>query len=368
MSRRSRAKIASPIATDAQLRAMLSYVRDSAANRPGVYRMISEDGEVVYVGKSKQLRSRLLSYFRAEYPEEKAARIIRQARHIEWDYEPSEFAALLKELRQIKKLRPRYNVAMMRDRRHYAFIKVSRESAAKLSVVRGPSGDDAVAYYGPFIGPSRVDAAVRELNDVLGLRDCRPSQKMHFSDQPELFSIPSRTPGCIRYEVKKCLGPCVGGCSVSEYQKAAALARAFLDGSSDGPLNHLEKEMLMASEALEFERAARLRDKLGRLESLREQFGRLRYAVEKLSFVYNVPGYSGNDRTYIIRRGLVRHEVATPKSAEEQHQLQQLIEEVFGNGEPKQSGVMLHEIDELLLLTSWFRKFPSEIPKDVQFQ
>ena len=97
-------------ASDSELEAMRAHVRANAADRPGVYRMLSADGEIVYVGKSKQVRSRLLSYFRCEYPEEKGARILREARSIDWEYCPSEFAALITELRLIKRLRPRYNV------------------------------------------------------------------------------------------------------------------------------------------------------------------------------------------------------------------------------------------------------------------
>src|SRR5881227_3459992 len=112
--------------SDTQLAIMRSNVRETAADRPGVYRMLSSDGEVVYVGKSKRVRSRLLSYFRCAFPEEKGARILREAVRIEWEYTPSEFAALVGELRLIKKYRPRFNVAMKRDARHYCFIKLTK--------------------------------------------------------------------------------------------------------------------------------------------------------------------------------------------------------------------------------------------------
>src|SRR6266496_3681936 len=89
--------------SDAQLAVMKSNVREAAADRPGIYRMLSGDGEVLYVGKSKRVRTRLLSYFRCAYPEEKGARILREAEAIDWEYTPSEFAALLQELRMIKR-------------------------------------------------------------------------------------------------------------------------------------------------------------------------------------------------------------------------------------------------------------------------
>ena len=342
---------------------MHADVRARAANRPGVYRMLTTAGEVVYVGKSKRLRTRLLGYFRCAFPEEKGARILREADRIEWDYTPSEFAALLEELRQIKRLRPRLNVAMKRDGRNFCFLKLTRGTAPKLLVVRAPSHDDASIYYGPFQGAQRVGDAVRELNDALGLRDCAKDQAMHFADQPELFSIFPRTPGCIRFEVKKCLGPCVGGCTARQYQERVKLARAFLDGDDDGPVEMLRTEMERASERLEFERAASLRDKLLRLEELKEQFARLKFAVETLSFVYPVPGHEGIDRLYFIRRGRVRAEMDWPQSTDEQAQLTSLIDKVFSPLERETSQIPTHEIDELLLLSSWFRRFPAELKR-----
>jgi excinuclease ABC subunit C len=346
---------------EAQISAMKDAVRAGAADRPGIYRMLSATGEVVYVGKSKRVRSRLLSYFRCSYPEEKGARILREAESIDWEYTPSEFAALLRELRLIKTFRPRLNVQMKRDALHYSFIKLTRGAAPKLAVVRGASADDASVYYGPFVGAQRVGEALRELSDALMLRDCKSDMKMHFSDQQELFQLTARTPGCIRFEIGKCLGPCVGGCSVSEYDERVSMARAFLDGSSDGPIEMLREKMDLASESLEFERAASYRDKLGRLEGLREQFGRLRFAVEKLSFMYTVKGYDGDDRVYLVKRGVVRAELNRPRTTWQRAKLKRLAEEMFSVREPVSTSVPTHEIDELLLLSSWFRRFPDEM-------
>ena len=352
-----------PPTSDEQIALMRAAVRERAEDRPGIYRMISADGEVVYVGKSKRVRSRLLSYFRCAFPEEKGGRILREAHTIDWEYTPSEFAALLTELRTIKRLRPRFNVQMKRDARHYAFIKVSKGAAPKLLVVRGAGSEDGGIYYGPFQGAQRIGEAVRELNDALGLRDCPLDQKMYFSDQQDLFGMPLRTPGCIRHEIRKCLGPCIGACSVNEYTERVALARAFLDGADDGPIERLRQQMRESSDRLEFERAGALRDKLRRLEALREQFGRLRFAVETLSFVYTVRGVDGDKRLYLIRRGRVRAEVAAPRSSRDRRQVRELVDSIFSPPERDSSSIPTHEIDELLLLSSWFRRFPNELDR-----
>jgi excinuclease ABC subunit C len=355
-----------PINTDEQLAALRATVRAGTTDRPGVYRMISAEGEVLYVGKSKCVRTRLLSYFRCVYPDDKGARIVRQAATIEWEYTPSEFAALLLELRQIKRFRPRFNVTMKRDARHYAFIKLTRGTAPKLLVVRGAGSDDGGTYYGPFVGARNVQDALRELNDVLGLRDCAQDVRMHFSDQQELFQIAPRAPRCIRHEIHKCLGPCVAACTASQYMERIAHARAFLNGESDGPADMLRAQMEGCAERLEFERAASVRDKLQRLESLREQFARFRFAVETLSFVYTAKGHAGDDRVYLIRRGRVRAEMPRPRRARERKRLAALVDEVFAPRERDSVQVPAHEIDELLLLSSWFRRFPAELRKAVR--
>ena len=112
---------------------------------------------------------------------------------------------------------------------------------------------------------------------------------------------------------------------------------------------------------MEFERAASLRDKLHRLEELREQFGRLRFAVETLTFLYTVRGHEGDDRLYLIRRGCVRAEAPTPKTAHDRRSIDELVQSVYSVPERKSSSVPTHEIDELLLLSSWFRRNPGEL-------
>jgi excinuclease ABC subunit C len=141
------------------------------------------------------------------------------------------------------------------------------------------------------------------------------------------------------------------------------LARDFLDGAHDAPIETLRSAMESSSEALEFERAAQLRDKIGRLESLREQFSQLRFAVESLSFVYTVPGFGDEHRSYVIRRGRVRAELPTPASSSEKRALAVRAAEIFAPSERVSATVPAHEVDELLLLSSWFRKFPAELER-----
>lgn len=360
--RRRRRRELSPL-VEARRDAMLAMVKSDARDLAGTYRLLAEDGEVLYVGKSKGVRTRLLTHFRAEYPKDKSARMIAESHSVAWDYEPSEFAACLAELRQIKRFRPRYNVAMKRDARHYAFIRLTTGPAPKLHVVRGSHSHDAATYFGPFHGAVQLAAALRELNDALGLRDCSLDTKMHFADQVELPVAVPRTPGCIRYEIGRCLGPCVAATTAAQYDDRIRLAREFLAGRHDAPIIALREAMEASSERLEFERAAALRDKVGRLESLQAQFVRLRFAVETLSFTYTVAGESGDDRAYVIRRGRVRHEGPAPTTPAERALLETHVANVFAPVARESGAVPSHEIDELLLVASWFRAHPSELER-----
>lgn len=323
--------------------------------------MLTESGEVLYVGKSKRVRTRLLSYFRAR-DDEKALRILRDARAVEWSYEPSEFAALLRELQLIKLHRPRFNVQHKRDGR-YSFLKLAPGAAPRLFVVTMVA-DDRAQYFGPFRGGRRIQDAVRELNDTLGLRDCPLATPMEFADQPDLFHF-ERTPRCHRHAVGRCAGPCAGLCTEAEYAALVRLARAFLDGNADEPLHWLEARMNGAAERWNFEYAAMLRDRIQRLEMLRTEFGRLREALDRLTFLYPVPGHEGKDRVYLIRRGTVREVLARPRSRRARERLIARIELHFGAPEPDVALVSKHQVDEILLIERWFRLRPAEVERTV---
>lgn len=340
--------------------ALREQIRE-ARNLPGTYRMLAEDGEVLYVGKSKQVRTRLLSYLRAREGE-KAHRILGDAHTISWEYDPSEFAALLRELELIKRFRPRFNVQHKRDGR-YSFLKLTAGPAPRLFVVHSVA-DDAATYYGPFRGGRRIVEAVRELNDLLGLRDCPVSTPIHFADQSEMFGV-DRTPRCHRWELKLCAGPCAALCTLDDYRRRVALARAFLNGDADEPLRWLNERMIAAAERWEFEYAASVRDRMQRLEALRDEFSRLREALENLSFLYPVPGVEGDDRVYVVRRGTVRAVVAAPRTRRERLALSRLVAEHFDHPEPEGALVAKHQVDEILLVARWFRAHPDELGRTI---
>jgi excinuclease ABC subunit C len=333
-------------------------VRAACQNRPGVYRMLGPGSEVLYVGKSIKVRSRLLSYFRADRGD-KAAEIISHTHHIEWEYAPSEFAALLLEMRSIQKWRPPFNVEHKRDR-VFCFVKLTREEAPRLLVVREVL-DDGATYFGPFRGPARVRDVVREVRDLLELRDCLGSTPMRFADQLDLFGADAQ-PLCMRAEVHKCLAPCAGRCTKHEYLGQVEVARRFLDGDADVPLTILRQRMAVAADRLHFEYAAQLRDRMMRLEDARAELVSLRGIIDSLSFVYRVPGHNGEDRVYIVRRGSIREEAPAPGSDADRTALAERAHRVLTRRETF-ARVAPTQAAEILLLARWFRLRPAELER-----
>lgn len=333
-------------------------------NRPGVYRMLDAARRVVYVGKAKRLRTRLLSYFRAADSDEKAGRILRAAADVEWEYQPSEFAACLGELRQIRRFRPPFNVHMNHTRR-VAFIKVSRGPAPKIFVSRAtPQG--GMTHYGPFVGPGRLLDAVRVLNDLLGLRDCALDMPIHYAQQADLFGRPGRA-ACPRHDFGTCTGPCGGLVSESEYRRRVGVATAFLEGRGIAPLDRVVRELTELSAANAFERAARWRDRFEALEWLLAASVRARAAVEALTFIYTDPGALGDARAYVIRRATVRATAQAPRSPLEVEAFRALVAE-HAAPEHEPSAIPTEAIDETLLLLSWFRRHPAALRRTVPFR
>jgi len=339
--------------------ALRAYVRAHAENRPGVYRMLGPGGELLYVGKSVRVRSRLLSYFRAERGE-KAWELIREASRVEWDYIPNEFAALVTEMKLIQRRRPRFNVEHKR-KRIYAFVKVTREPAPRLVPVSRVA-EDGATYYGPFPRVGALARTVRELAHVLGLRDCPGPTPIFFQDQLEIFRE-GRVPRCLRADLGSCLAPCCGRVTSADYLAAVETGRRFLEGRARRPLEELEERMRQAAARHDFEYAALLRDRLERLRGFRDQLVAFRGRVENLTFVYRVPGFRGDDRLYLIRKGRIQRSMVHPKSRRERHAVARAVDQVFGEGDDGPAALSPEEAAEILLVARWFRLHPEELER-----
>jgi excinuclease ABC subunit C len=320
--------------------------------------MVNANGVLIYVGKAKSLRSRLLTYFRPGSRDAKAGRILDQTRSLTWEYAPSEFAALLRELELIRRWQPRCNVQGQPRRRRRTYVCLGRRPAAYLFLACRPAAS-VLASFGPVPAGRQAREAVRRLNDWYGLRDCPQAQEMTFAEQREFFSV-LRSAGCLRHEIGTCMGPCLGACSRAEYGEQVRAARAFLEGANRIPLQELERDMASASAELAFERAAAVRDKLEALRWLWEQLARIRRAREQHSFIYPVCGHGEKEIWYLVQRGRVVGAMRPPRTCSEQTQAAQRIEMAFRTEDVWTAPPVNEVIDGVLLIASWFRRHPEE--------
>lgn len=337
--------------TQPRLRAQ---VREFAPKEPGVYGMLDPRGRIIYVGKAKCLRARLLSYFRTQSRDPKAGRILKQTRTLLWEQTADEFSALLRELELIRRFRPRFNVVGQPGQQRYVYLCLGKAPAPTVYLSPHPTGKER-AIFGPLVGRGQLDEAVRQLNDYFRLRDCPSTIPMVFADQPRLFVEADAGAHCLRYDIQTCLGPCAGLCSRQQYEAKVRAARAFLDGRDRSLLQKLRQQMLAASAELRFEQASGFRDRLQILTRLDERLELLRTARRKHSFLYPLTNTQGSTVWYLVCRGEVCAAVRPERSRE---QAQTTVTAVYASGTPAVWGEGCAE--SVLLVSAWFRKFPQE--------
>ena len=218
-------------------------------SRPGVYRMIGAKGDVLYVGKAKSLKARVSSYAKSGGHSNRIMRMIAETRAMEFVVTSTETEALLLEANLIKQLRPRYNV-ILRDDKSFPFILVAEDHEAPQILKHRGAHKRAGVYYGPFASAGAVNHTLNTLQKAFLLRSCSDSV------------YDSRTRPCLLHQIKRCSAPCVGLISLENYAALVAEAKTFLDGESGNVQRALSKQMEAASSALDFERAAALRDRI----------------------------------------------------------------------------------------------------------
>ena len=227
-------------------------------NRPGVYRMFDRAGEVLYVGKAKSLKNRVTSYARGMAHTNAVARMIAETANMEFVTTGTETEALLLESNLIKQLRPRYNV-LLRDDKSFPYILLTGDHDAPAILKHRGSRQRKGDYFGPFASVWAVTRTIDALQKAFLIRTCSDS------------FYENRTRPCLLFQIKRCSGPCTGEISIPDYQALAGQARDFLSGRSSAVKQLLSTRMQAAAEELEFEKAARYRDRLAALSD--EQAG-----------------------------------------------------------------------------------------------
>jgi excinuclease ABC subunit C len=227
-------------------------------HQPGVYRMYGDKQQVIYVGKAKNLKKRVASYFRSNVDSIKTRSLVKQICEMDVTVVHSEAEAFILENNFIKKYKPRYNV-LLRDDKSYPFIFLSDHSHPRLSNHRGPKKLKG-EYFGPYPSAWAVRESLRTMQRLFPIRQCEDSYYR------------ARTRPCLQYQLQRCAGPCVEGLvSDDDYQQQVQLARLFLKGKNKQVIDSLVKQMEIASNELKFELAARYRDQIGALNKVQEQ-------------------------------------------------------------------------------------------------
>ena len=237
-------------------------------NAPGVYRMLDGKGDVLYVGKARSLKARVGSYARGQGHSNRIARMIAETSAMEFVTTATETEALLLEANLIKQLRPRYNV-LLRDDKSLPYILLTGDHEAPQLVKHRGARKRKGDYYGPFASVWAVNRTINALQRAFLLRSCNDSY------------YENRTRPCLLFQIKRCSGPCTQEIGLDEYAGLAEQARGFLSGKSNAVKARITEEMQTASEALEFERAARCRDRLAALSAIQGVQGINTQSVEE---------------------------------------------------------------------------------------
>src|ERR1700761_966659 len=258
---------------------------------PGVYRMLGDGGEVLYVGKARSLKKRVLQYAQGRFHTQRIAHMVDLTRAMEFVTTRTETDALLLEINLIKQLKPRFNV-LLRDDKSFPEIVIRREhAAAQLRKHRGAhtiKGD----YFGPFASAWAVNRTLNTLQKAFLLRSC--------SDNV----YETRTRPCMLHQIRRCSAPCTGLITLDDYGKLVEEAEAFLRGKSRSVMARMAADMQAASDDLEFERAARLRDRIRALSAISMEQGINPETVDEADvFALHAAGGQACGQVFFFRAG-----------------------------------------------------------------
>jgi excinuclease ABC subunit C len=298
----------------------LTIYLKNLTHEPGVYRMLDEHSQVLYVGKARDLNKRVNSYFSKQHHGPKVQSLVSQIASIDVYITRSETEALLLESNLIKSLRPKYNV-LLRDDKSYPFIYITTShDFPSISVKRCKKKPSSNEYFGPYPSAHAVWDAVNTFEKVFKIRNCSNSY------------FKSRSRPCLQYQIKRCSAPCTGFISKEDYNKSIIDATRFLKGYELQILNDLEARMQIASDNLMFEEAALIRDNIKSLRLIQEQQSVVKARGEvDVIVIATKPGFSCVQCVSIRDGEVIRSESFYPQTPNEQLLFddEQILQQVF---------------------------------------
>ena len=311
---------------------------------PGVYRMLNEASEVLYVGKARNLRARVSNYARMTGHTARIARMISETASMMFLTTKTETEALLLEQNLIKQLKPRYNVLLRNDKSFPNILISSEHDFPQIKKHRGKRSEKG-NYFGPFASAGAVTRTLNQLQRVFLLRTCSDAM------------FHSRTRPCLLYQIKRCAGPCVGRISDPDYARLVADAMRFLQGKSTSVQVDLARAMGEASQALEFERAAALRDRIKALTQVQSAQTINPAGVEEADVIaLHLENGQACVQVFFIRAhqswGNRDFYPKTGAGAEEGEILEGFVAQFYDSKEPPRLLIMSHQVENEDLVTS----------------
>jgi len=312
----------------------------------GVYLFKDESGKILYIGKAKNLRKRVLSYFRPRNGQSpKTSVMISRAKTIEFILTSTEKEAFILESNLVKEHAPRYNI-VLRDDKQYPCLRLDVQNPyPRLAIVRKIKKDGAL-YFGPYSSANSVRSTLKLIERLFPLRKCKG------------VSLPKRTRPCLNYQLGRCLGPCANPISPSSYREIVEQVRLFLEGRNQELIRKLERNMLSASDSLDFEKAAKIRDQIRALQRVMERQNVVSRKLED----QDVIGIVESPGTFVllilfIRKGYltgsgdyrIRQKNATPSEV-----MEAFIKQYYSRNSfiPKEI-LISHPIEDVQSVTEW---------------
>lgn len=332
----------------------------SCPNAPGVYGMLDSAGNVLYVGKSKNLRSRLSKYVCSRALEHKEARVKYQAQQLLWEELPDEFGSLVREIELIDLLKPKLNIRDNPNRRSGAYLSITKDPLPHFTLSRSRPYNGIEAA-GPIFPFKEMREAVHRLNDFFQLIDCPQPTRVYFQDEAPKNQVPG--PGCMRADIQKCCAPCKGMGSRNVYDARVCSAQRFFYTSKD--INkQIKQRVESAIQRLAFEEAMEL-------DRVKKLFSKVRRSIDvisrrrtELSFVYIPKSRNGCEHWYIINRAAVERIVPAPRNGDELATITAVIREcrqtAAGQRAPLRETASTTE--------AWFKRNPSELQRTKSFE
>ena len=321
---------------------ILGYLK-TLDGSPGVYRMLNAASEVLYVGKARNLKARVSNYARASGHSGRIARMISETMSMMFLTTRTETEALLLEQNLIKQLKPRYNV-LLRDDKSFPNILISTEHAfPQLKKHRGKRSEKG-SYFGPFASAGAVNRTLNQLQKVFLLRNCSDAM------------FESRTRPCLQYQIKRCAAPCTGRIDGPGYARLVADAERFLQGKTTTVQSNLAAEMTTASNAMEFERAAALRDRIKALTQVQSSQGINPASVPEADVIaLHLEGGQACVQVFFIRAnqswGNRDFYPRTGSGADEAEILEAFLAQFYDDKEPPRLILLSHQVENPDLVT-----------------